>query len=99
MTNHHLPVKPLTRKERAAQVRKRNYFSKFGDKAREVLDSILAKYADTGLEDLDSLSLLRIPPIDQLGTPIEIVNLFGGKDEYIKTLNELENELYKAIAA
>jgi type I restriction enzyme R subunit len=90
---------PLTRKERAEQVRKRNYFAKFGEQARAVLDSILEKYADTGLEDLDTLSLLRVPPIDKLGTPMEIVNIFGGKDGYIKVLNELENELYRAKAA
>ena len=90
---------PLTRKERAAQVRKRDYFSKFGEKAKEVLNSILDKYTDSGLEDLDNLSLLKVPPIDRFGTPIEIVNLFGGKDEYIKVLNELENELYRAKAA
>jgi type I restriction enzyme R subunit len=90
---------PLTRKERANQVRKKDYFSKFGERAREVLNSILDKYADSGIEDLDNLTLLRVPPIDSLGTPLEIVNLFGGKDEYIKVLNELENELYKTKAA
>ncbi len=90
---------PLTRKERAENIRKRNYFAKYGDKAREVLNSILEKYADGGLEDLDSLELLRVPPIDRLGTPIEIVSIFGGKDKYIEALNELENELYTAAAA
>ena len=90
---------PLTRRERTEKVRKRSYFTKYGDKAREVLNYILEKYSDGGIEDLDNLDLLKVPPIDRLGTPLEIVNIFGSKDDYIKALQELEDQLYMAEAA
>ncbi|MBU0679417.1 MAG: DEAD/DEAH box helicase family protein, partial [Verrucomicrobia bacterium] len=86
---------PLTRRERVENVRKRNYFTKYGDKARVVLDALLEKYADEGLEDLESIEVLRVQPINELGTPVEIIEIFGGKEQYWQAVKELENELYK----
>jgi len=87
----------LTRKERAEQVRKRNYFTKYGEKARVVINALLDKYADEGIENIEDLSVLRIDPFNQMGTPSEIVQIFGGKDEYLHVIEELENELYAAV--
>ncbi len=88
----------LTRRERAERVKKRNYFEKYGEKARAVLAALLEKYADSGIEDIEELSILRAPPINGFGTPAEIVGLFGGKDGYLKALSELEHELYQQAA-
>lgn len=87
---------PLTRKERAENVRKQNYFTKYGEKARLVLDSLLDKYAVEGIEDIESINVLKLQPINQHGTPIEIIKSFGGKDQYLKALNELKQQLYHA---
>ncbi len=87
---------PLTRRERANNVRKRNYFTRYGEQARAVLETLLAKYADEGVEDIDDMNVLRVKPLDQLGTPVEILRLFGGKDAYRKAVRELEAELYRA---
>jgi len=89
---------PLTRKERAEKVKKRNVFAKHGDKARAVLESLLQKYADSGITSVESLDILKVAPFTQHGTPIEIVKLFGGKPEYLKTIRELETELYLSAA-
>jgi len=86
---------PLTRKERANNVKKRNYFAKYGDKARKVLESLLDKYADAGLENLESMDVLKVNPFDELGTPMEIVKEFGGKEKYLKAIRELEKEIYQ----
>lgn len=85
---------PLTRKERAENVKKRHYFAKYGDKARQVLEALLEKYADEGLENLEDPTVLRITPFDKLGTPMEIINVFGGRDQYEQAVHELETELY-----
>jgi type I restriction enzyme R subunit len=87
---------PLTRKERAERVKKRNYFTKYGEKARAVLETLLEKYADDGIENIESLSVLKVQPFDKFGSPMEIVNLFGGKRKYLDAIAELERELYKA---
>jgi len=87
----------LTRKERADQVRKRNYFTKYGEKARIVINALLDKYASEGIENIEDLSVLRIDPFNQMGTPSEIVQIFGGKDKYLQVIEELENELYAAV--
>ena len=86
---------PLTRKERAENVKKRNYFAKYGDQVRQVLESLLNKYADEGIENIETMEVLKLNPIKQMGTPIEIVKLFGGKNNYEKAVKELEQELYK----
>ncbi|SIQ99484.1 EcoAI/FtnUII family type I restriction enzme subunit R [Pontibacter lucknowensis] len=86
---------PLTRKERAEQVKKRNYFEKYGTGAREVLQTLLEKYADEGISSLENNSVLTVKPLNQFGTPIEIVKRFGKKADFEKAINELEQELYK----
>ena len=86
----------LTRKERAENVRKRNYWTKYGDKARAVLDALLDKYAQTGIEEIEDMKVLTVDPIKEIGTPAEIVNLFGGKPQYLQAIRELENEIYSA---
>ena len=88
--------KPLTRKERVNNVKKRNYFTKYGEKAQSVIKSLLDKYADDDLITIESLDVLKLAPLNKLGSPLEIINAFGGKDNYIQALKELENELYKA---
>jgi type I restriction enzyme R subunit len=87
---------PLTRKERAQQVKKRNYFSKYGEKAQAVIQSLLEKYADDGLLTIESIEVLKLNPVNQHGSPIEILKAFGGKADYLEALAELEQELYKA---
>jgi type I restriction enzyme R subunit len=86
---------PLTRKERAANVRKRNYFSKYGEQARAVLNALLDKYADEGLEPVESVDVLKVQPFNRLGTPVELVRSFGGREKYLQAVRELEKELYK----
>jgi type I restriction enzyme R subunit len=86
---------PLTRKERANNVKKRNHFTKYGEKARNVLEKLLEKYADEGLENLESLEVLKVEPFDKFGTPLEIVKEFGGKDKYLQAIKDLEREIYQ----
>jgi len=89
---------PLTRYERAEKVRKRNVFAKYGDKARAVLDALLNKYADAGIKSVESLEILKVNPLSTFGTPVEIVNLFGGKQRYLAAIQELETQLYQEAA-
>ncbi len=84
----------LTRKERADKVRKRDVFARYGDKARAVLDALLDKYADQGLADLESMEVLRVAPLSELGTPVELVNAFGSKQNFQQAVVELEQALY-----
>jgi type I restriction enzyme R subunit len=87
---------PLSRKERAENVKKRNYFTKYGDQARKVLETLLDKYADEGVENIESMDVLRVKPFDTFGSISEIVNgIFGNKTKYLEAIKELENELYK----
>jgi type I restriction enzyme, R subunit len=85
---------PLTRRERAEQVKKRNYFAKYGEQARKVLESLLEKYADTGIENIEDMKILTIDPFKNMGTASELVAAFGGKPAYIAALHELEQNLY-----
>jgi type I restriction enzyme, R subunit len=85
--------KPLTRKQRTENVRKRTYFTKYGEAARKVLDALLDKYAD-GVDDIENIGVLNVSPLTSLGTPLEIVKAFGGKDAYVQAVRELEDELY-----
>ena len=89
---------PLTRRERADTVRKRDVFAKFGDKTRAVLDALLDKYAHGGIKSVESLDILKVDPLPTFGTPIEIVNLFGGKQHYLAAIRELEIQLYQKVA-
>lgn len=91
---------PLTRKERTENVKKRNYFTKYGDKARAVLEALLEKYADEGVLTIESPKVLKLTPFDQMGTPVEIINdVFGGKAKYESALRELERELFDQKAS
>jgi type I restriction enzyme, R subunit len=85
---------PLTRRERANNVKKRNYFAKYGEQARKVLEGLLEKYADTGIENIEDIKILSIDPFNRIGSPIELVLAFGGKQAYLDALQELENNLY-----
>ncbi len=89
---------PLTRRERAEQVQKRHVFAQYGEKARAVLLALLQKYADSGLRSVESLDILKVDPLTTFGTPIEIINLFGGKKNYLAAIHELETELYLKAA-
>jgi len=89
---------PLTRRERAANVKKRNVFGKYGDKARAVLEALLQKYADSGIQSVESLDILKVNPLATFGTPMEILTLFGGKSGYLAALRELEKALYQKVA-
>ena len=84
----------LTRKERADQVRKRNYFAKYQGKAREVLKALLNKYEDEGITTLESGKTLKVDPLNELGSPTELVRAFGKKADFEKAIKELEKELY-----
>ena len=86
----------LTRKERVENVRKRNYWAKYGENARRVLNALLEKYSETGIENIEDMQVLTIDPLKSLGTPAEIVKIFGGKEKYLAALKELENEIYAA---
>jgi type I restriction enzyme R subunit len=86
---------PLTRKERADKVKKRNYFTKYGAEARAVLEALLEKYADEGVLTIESPKVLKLNPFDKMGTPVEIINnVFGGKANYESALQEMERELF-----
>jgi len=87
---------PLTRKERAEQVKKRNYFTKYGDQARRVLEALLDKYADQGVGQIEEKQILTVVPFSQFGTPVEILRAFGGRDGYEAALQELKRSLYSA---
>jgi len=89
---------PLTRKERADQVRKRNYFGKYGEKARQVMDMLLEKYEDEGIIPIEKPAVLNVSPLKDLGNALEIVKLFGNKKDYENAVQELENEIYKTSA-
>ena len=86
---------PLTRKERANNVKKRHYFNKYGEQVRKVLENLLDKYADEGIDDIESIEVLKVKPFTEIGSPIEIVRTFGNKEAYLEAVKELENELYK----
>jgi type I restriction enzyme R subunit len=87
---------PLTRRERANNVKKRNYFAKYGESARAVLAALLDKYEGEGIGTLESAKVLRLDPFKSMGTPVEIINnVFGGKDKFDAIIQELEQELFK----
>ena len=90
--------KPLTRKERAENVKKRNVFAKYGETARKVLEALLDKYADGGVVEIESIDVLKLDPFVKFGKPIKIAQLFGGKDGYLQAVRELEREIYRAVA-
>lgn len=88
---------PLTRRERAQNIRKRNYFVKYGDQARKVLEALLDKYADGGIANIEDSQVLELRPINKMGTRAQIIrDVFGGKEKYWDAIYELEQELYRA---
>lgn len=90
--------KPLTRRERAENVKKRNYLAKYEGKARQILETLLDKYADGGVRELESDGILDIPPLDAIGMPSKLMAFFGGPANFEKAVRELENELYRKVA-
>ncbi len=89
---------PLTRQERAANVKKRNVFAKYGDQVRAVLEALLQKYSDSGITSVESMDILKVDPFSGFGTPMEIVKLFGDKSAYLAAIRELEKALYYEAA-
>ncbi len=89
---------PLTRKERAEQVRKRDVFTQYGEQAQKVLNALLEKYADEGITPIEDVAVLKVPPFSSMGRPIEIIKEFGNKAQYQQAIQELENELYQLNA-
>ena len=85
---------PLSRKERAEKVKKRNYFGKYSEKARKVLNALIDKFADEGIEEIENREILYFQPFDEIGTPVEIIKEFGGKAKYEEAIKELEKELF-----
>ncbi|MCU7882752.1 MAG: DEAD/DEAH box helicase, partial [Candidatus Thiodiazotropha sp. (ex Lucinoma annulata)] len=91
---------PLSRKERADNVKKRNYFGKYGDNARTVLEALLEKYADHGITDIEDPKILELPPFSELGTKTQIRRgIFGGNDKFSQALTELEQAIYDKLTA
>lgn len=91
---------PLTRKERADNVKKRNYFAKYGDQARSVLEALLEKYADHGITDIEDPAILELPPFSELGSKTHIRRgIFGSNEAYSKAITDLEHALYDRQAA
>ena len=87
--------KPLTRRERAEGVKKKDFLSKYSDQAREVLEILIDKYAKSSIYEIEKIDVLKLDPINKYGAPARIVNYFGGKQAYINAIHELENELYE----
>lgn len=87
--------KPLTRKERANNVKKRDFLSKYSGVAREVLEALLDKYMNTGIYEIEKTEVLKLDPFMKFGKPAKIAQYFGGKDGYLKAVQELENAIYE----
>ena len=89
---------PLTRRDRAENVRKRDVFTKYGTSARAVLEALLQKYQDEGVTGLDDPRILKIAPFDAMGTPFELLKTFGGREGFEKAVHELQSALYGKVA-
>lgn len=89
--------KPLTRKERANNVKKRDFISKYSGEARVVIEALLEAYSNEGIYQIEDTQILKLDPFVRMGKPSAIVKLFGGKDGYLNAVKELENEIYKAV--
>ena len=86
--------KPLTRRERANNVKKRDFLSKYSGTAREVLEALLDKYMNTGIYEIEKTEVLKLDPFLKMGKPVKIASYFGGREGYRKAVKELENEIY-----
>ena len=89
---------PLTRHQRVANVRKRDIFTKYGEQSRAVLEALLRKYEDDGLTDLTDPRILKVNPFDAMGTPLQLINEFGGRAGFEKAVHELESALYAEVS-
>ncbi|MBX3497679.1 MAG: DEAD/DEAH box helicase family protein [Parvibaculum sp.] len=89
---------PLTRRERAENVRKRDVFTKYGPQARAVLDALLEKYRDEGVLNLDDANVLKVTPFTAMGTPLQLIKAFGGKEGFEKAVHEMQDALYQETA-
>jgi type I restriction enzyme R subunit len=89
---------PLTRRERADRVRKRDVFTKYGPTARKVLEALLQKYQDEGVLAIDDPRILQIAPFDSMGTPIQLIREFGSREAFEKAVHDLQSALYQSAA-
>ena len=89
--------KPLTRRERANNVRKRDFFSKYSGAAREVLEALLDKYMNSGIYEIENTEILKLEPFLKMGKPTKIAGYFGGKQGYLKAVQELEGAIYEEV--
>ena len=90
---------PLTRRDRANHVRKRDVFTQYGPQARAVLEALLAKYQDEGLvAGLDNVRILEISPFNAMGTPVQLIKEFGSKASFENAVHELQSALYQEVA-
>ena len=90
--------KPLTRRERAEGVKKRDFLSKYSGVAREVLEALLDKYMNTGIYEIEKTDVLKLDPFMKIGKPSKIASYFGGKEGYIRAIQELEEAIYSEVA-
>jgi type I restriction enzyme, R subunit len=90
--------KPLTRRERAENVKKRDVFTKYGPQARAVLDALLEKYRDEGVLNLDDANVLKVTPFTAMGSVVQLIQAFGGKEGFEKAVHEMQDALYQEIA-
>jgi type I restriction enzyme R subunit len=91
-------LRPLRRRDRAAAVRASNYLTKYQGKAREVIEALLDKYSDSGIQSVEDIGVLRVDPLRSIGTPMEIIQLFGSRETFQNAVRDLERELYKEAA-
>jgi type I restriction enzyme, R subunit len=89
--------KPLTRRERAENVKKRDVFTKYGGQARAVLDALLAKYADEGVLNLDDANVLKIAPFTAMGSVVQLIKAFGDRQGFEQAVHELQSALYQEV--
>ncbi|RWN25288.1 EcoAI/FtnUII family type I restriction enzme subunit R [Mesorhizobium sp.] len=90
--------KPLTRRERADNVKKRDVFTKYGPQARAVLDALLEKYRDEGVLNLDDTNVLKVTPFTAMGSVVQLIKAFGGKEGFEKAVHEMQDALYQETA-
>jgi len=90
--------KPLTRRERANNVKKRDVFTRYGDQARAVLDALLEKYADEGVLNIDDANVLKISPFTSMGSVVQLIKAFGDRQGFEKAVHELQTALYQEVA-
>ncbi len=91
-------LRPLRRRDRTAAVRAGSYLTKYQGKAREVIEALLDKYADSGIRTVEDVGVLRVDPFRTIGTPMEIIQLFGSRETFQKAVRDLERELYQEAA-